>query len=169
MLNKDLFCRVVNGLKHQAQKMSKLEEALDQPVEWFWTSQEEVLRALETQCCFQWSDEIWELIFDSEIPAEDIYTQLEDLLKDPYIHKAPVFVEDLIDSFFSHNTIISLNVDVLNPKDPSCRQLQKIWRGEAWRLEKEHPEYLNYRFVRFHCVVPESIVKCDLFIEVSPC
>lgn len=48
MLNRDLFCRVVNGLKHQAQKMSKLEEALDQPIEWFWTSQEEVLRALET-------------------------------------------------------------------------------------------------------------------------
>lgn len=48
MLNRDLFCRVVNGLKRQAQKMSKLEKALDQPVEWFWTSQEEVLRALET-------------------------------------------------------------------------------------------------------------------------
>ncbi len=165
MLNKDLFCRVVNGLKHQAQKMSKLEEALGQPIEWFWTSQEEVLRALETQCCFQWSDEIWELIFNSEIPAEDIYTQLEDSLKDPHIHKAPIFVEDLIDDYFSHNDIISLNMIIL--EEDGCPYYQKIWRGEAWKLEKDHPEYLKYKFIRFHEVVPESLSKSDLFIEVS--
>lgn len=164
MLNKDLFCRVVNGLKRQAQKMSKLEKALDQPVEWFWTSQEEVLRALETQCRFQWSDEIWEQIFNSEIPAEDICTQLNDLLKDPCIHKAPIFVEDLIDDYFSHNEIISLNVAM---QEDGCPYYQKIWRGEAWKLEKDHPEYLKYKFIRFHEVVPESITKSDLFIEVS--
>ena len=166
MLNKDLFCRVVNGLKRQAQKMSKLERALDQPIEWFWTSQEEVLRALETQCCLQWSDEIWELIFDSGTPAEAIYAQLKDLLKDPYIHhKAPIFVEDLIDDYFSHNEIISLNV-VMQEED-GCPYYQKIWRGEAWKLEEDHPEYLKYKFIRFHEVVPESITKSDLFIEVS--
>lgn len=166
MLNKDLFCRVVNSLKHQAQKMSKLEEALDQPIEWFWVSQEEVLRALETQCCLQWSDEIWELIFDSGTPAEAIYAQLKDLLKDPYIHhKAPIFVEDLIDDYFSHNEIISLNV-VMQEED-GCPYYQKIWRGEAWKLEEDHPEYLKYKFIRFHEVVPESITKSDLFIEVS--
>lgn len=143
-----------------------MEEALDQPIEWFWTSQEEILRALEIQCCSQRSDEIWELIFNSEVPAEDIYAQLEDLLKDPYIHKAPVFVEDLIDSYFSHNDIISLNVWIQD--EDGCRYYKRIWRGEAWKLEKECPEYLKYRFIRFHTVVPESIVKTNLFIEVSP-
>lgn len=165
MLNKDLFCNVVSALKEQARHFSRLEEALDLTVEWFWAAQEDVLKALETQCCFQWSDEIWELVFDPEIPAEDIYTQLEDLLKDPYIHKAPVFVEDLIDNYFSHNDIISLNVMV--QEEDGCPYYQKIWRGEAWKLEKEHPEYLKYKFIRFHEVVPESIVKSDLFIEVK--
>lgn len=145
--------------------MSKLEKALDQPIGWFWTSQEEVLRALETQCGFQWSDEIWEQIFNSEIPAEGIYTQLEDLLKDPHVHKAPIFVEDLIDDYFSHNEIISLNV--MMQEEDGCPYYQKIWRGEAWKLEEDHPEYLKYKFIRFHEVVPESITKSDLFIEVS--
>ena len=165
MLNKDLFCRVVESFKTQARKLSRLEEALDQTIDWFWTSEEDILRALETQSCLKWSDEIWELILDFETPAEDIYAQLEDLMKDPYIHKAPVFVEDLIDNYFSHNNIISLNV--LMQEEDGCPYYQKIWRGEAWKLETEHPEYLKYKFIRFHEVVPESITKTDLFIEVS--
>lgn len=162
---KELFCQSLDALRTQAQKISKLEEALEQPLEWFWANEQKILEALEAQCADKWPDEIWDMIFDSTVSTEEIYVRLEELREFEGLHKSPVTVGDLIGDFFSHNSIISLNIETADEDGESY--LLKIWRGEAWKLEQEHPEYLNYKFVRFHEVVPESVLTNDLFIEVK--
>lgn len=165
MINKKLFCSVVEAIREQFQLISNLESTLDTSLEAWWKPGTSVLESLEDSCGFKWADDIWEDILSATSPVECIYDYLEDESSTKGGHKTPNTVKDLIDDMFSHNTIISLNVE--KQEDNGVKYLERIWRGEAWKLEEEHPEYLDYKFIRFHNVVPESITKTSLFIEVS--
>lgn len=165
MINKEVFCNIVEAVREQFQLITNLESALDAPLETWWNPGTQILESLEASCGFKWTDDVWDDICQNTSSVEDIYDYLEDESNTKGDHKAPNTVKDLIDDVFSHNTIISLNVE--KQDDNGVKYLERIWRGEAWKLEEEHPEYLDYKFIRFHNVVPESITKTSLFIEVS--
>lgn len=165
MINKKLFCNIVRAIRKQFRLIFNLESALGTSLEAWRKPGTDVLESLEDSCGFKWTDDIWNNVLSDTSSIEDIYDYLENESRTKGDHKAPNTVRDLIDDMFSHNTIISLNVE--KQDDNGVNYLERIWRGEAWKLEKECPEYLDYKFIRFHNVVPESITKTNLFIEVS--
>lgn len=96
----------------------------------------------------------------SIIPIEDYRTRLSviadlaDYLIDNGVIVLPCKVGDMVDKFFSHNTVIALWYD--DPTDKRCSHL--LWHGMAWDIPEKH---MSLPFVKFMGIVAESIDKSD--------
>ena len=103
------------------------------------------------QCCCHYND------FDRYCK------QIADYLLKNGVIVPPCKVGDMVDIFFSHNTVIALWYD--DPKDKHYYDM--LWRGMAWNIPES---YKSLPFVKFIGIVAETIDKSDTLnikIELS--
>ena len=85
---------------------------------------------------------------------ESISADLADYLLANGVVVMPCKVGDMVDKFFSHNTIIALWYE--NPTDK--RYSDMLWCDMAWNIPEN---YKSLPFVKFMGIVAESIDKSD--------
>lgn len=88
------------------------------------------------------------------IETEVNVDEIADYLLENGVVVLPFKVGDMIDKFFSHNTIIALWYD--DPVDKHHSHL--LWCGMAWDIPED---YKSLRFAKFMGVVAERIDKSD--------
>lgn len=93
-------------------------------------------------------------ITDVIIKALRKLADYEDAEENGLLVRLPCKVGDMVDKFFSHNTIIALWYE-----DPTDRHYSDmLWRGMAWNIPEN---YKSLPFVKFMGIVAETVYESD--------
>lgn len=162
MMKKSTFCKLVKQIRKLVSINDNLVNALGISENKLDDVVTMLFQALEEDTTAAWDDYLFDELYNSKVAPEALYDHVLKYLKDNDVNNKPTLGE-CIDNIFSHNSVVSINVEMKdNDDEPSY--LHQVFRGMAHDIPED---LLNRKFVSIHSVVSDRAYDDRIFVEIK--